>query len=117
MTKREHILVIILCAVTIWAARYAQSSHFGLYEDDYNRIPHTLSMTFGELTRQIAVSFQSLTEHGKVLHAPLSYILIFLGGKLNGLQGVYWIGFTVCVLNAWLFYYLLRRLGSHIFAL
>jgi hypothetical protein len=117
MTKREHILVIILCAVTIWAARYAQSSHFGLYEDDYNRIPHTLSMTFGELTSQIAVSFQGLTEHGKVLHAPLSYILIFLGGKLNGLQGVYWIGFAVCVLNAWLFYYLLRRLGSHIFAL
>jgi hypothetical protein len=117
MTKREHMLVIILCAVTIWAARYAQSSHFGLYEDDYNRIPHTLSMTFGELTRQIAVSFQGLTEHGKVLHAPLSYILIFIGARINGLQGVYWIGFAVCVMNAWLFYYLLRRLGSPIFAL
>jgi hypothetical protein len=117
MSKRENIMVMVLLAITIWAARYAQSAHFGLYEDDYSRTPQVLVMSWEDLAHQVFSSFQGLSEHGKQLHSPMIYTLTFLGVRLNGLQGVYWIGFVICVLNAWLFYRLLRRLGTPVFAL
>lgn len=110
-------MVIVVLAVTIWAARFAQSAHFGLYEDDYSRTPQVLVMSWGDLAQQVFSSLQGLSEHGKQLHSPMIYTLTFLGIRLNGLQGVYWIGFAICVLNAWLFYRLLRRVGMLPFAL
>ena len=117
MSKRENIMVSIVLAITIWAAHYAQSANFGLYEDDYSRTPQVLVMSWGDLAQQVFSSFQGLSEHGKQLHSPMIYTLTFLGVRLNGLQGVYWIGFAICVLNAWLFYRLLRRVGTPAFAL
>ena len=117
MSKRENIMVSVVLAITIWAARYAQSAHFGLYEDDYSRTPQVLVMSWGDLAQQVFSSFQGLSEHGKQLHSPMIYTLTFLGIRLNGLLGVYWIGFAICVLNAWLFYRLLRRVGAPAFAL
>ena len=117
MSKREHLVILFLLAVTIWAARYARSAEFGLYEDDYTYTPRALAMGWGDLAKEVAGSFNIAANHGKLLHTPVILTLNFLGGKLNGLQGVYWVGFAICVLNAWLFYWLLRRVGPPLFAL
>ena len=117
MNKRGQFIVLLAMALTLWVGRYAQSAQFGLYEDDYTRTPKALVMSGQELVQQAASSFRTLSDHGKPLHSPIIYSLSFLGGKLNGLQGIYWLGYAICLLNAWLFYCLMLRLGSAPFAL
>jgi hypothetical protein len=109
--------VLALLAATLWVGRYWYSAEFGLYEDDYTRTPQALSMTLPELGEQVIYSLTHLSDHGKPLHGVFIYTFSYLGGKLGGLQGVYWVGFSLTVLGCWLFYTLLLRLGSPGFAL
>ncbi len=100
----------MLIAVMIWAARYWHSASFGLYEDDYTRVPQALTMSVSDLRQEIVSALTTFSDHGKPLHSTLIYGLAFVGGKLGGLRGVYWVGYAIFTLNAWLFYGLLKRL-------
>lgn len=55
--------------------------------------------------------FGSLTE-GRPLHPGLIYLFSFVGGKLCGLNGVYWIGYLILTLNSFLIYTLLKRIST-----
>jgi hypothetical protein len=106
-----------LLAATLWVSRYWYSAEFGLYEDDYTRTPRAMSASLPELAHLIGENFTRLSEHGKVLQAPLLDMFSFLGAQLGGLRGLYGLGFALTVLTVWLFYAWLRRLASPAFAL
>jgi hypothetical protein len=108
-SRYRNLVVFLLLALTVWAARFWHSPSFGLYEDDYTRIPQTLSMTGMDLVDEIIQAFKLFKDHGKPLHSSVIYTLAFLGVRLGGLRGVYFISFLVVTLNASLFYSLLNR--------
>ena len=109
--------VLALLAATLWVGRYWYSAEYGLYEDDYTRIPQALAMDLPELGQRIWFALSHYTDHGKPLHAVLVYTFSYLGSKLGGLAGNYWVSFSLNLLSAWLFYRLLRRLASPAFAI
>jgi len=112
-----QVAVLALLAATLWVGRYWYSAEFGLYEDDYTRTPQALSMDLPELGQQVWFALSHFTDHGKPLHAVMIYTFSFLGARLGGLAGNYWVGFMLNLFSAWLFYRLLRRLASPAFAI
>jgi hypothetical protein len=101
---------LALLAGLVCVARYWHSGQFGLYEDDFTRIPEALTMTALGIWGRIAWSFSNWVDHGKPLHPSLIYFLTFLGGRLGGLRALYGIGYLIFTSNVFLFYALLRRL-------
>ncbi len=122
MGKRESqglkiLAIFILIAATVWVTRFWHSSQFGLYEDDYTRIPQALTMTGSELWTIIVQSFRYLVDHGKPLHPTLIYSLALIGSRISGLFGVYLVGYIIVTINAFLFYGLIKRVSEQSFAL
>ena len=122
MGKRESqglkiLAIFILIAALIWVTRFWHSPQFGLYEDDYTRIPQALAMTGSDLWQIIIQAFRHFVDHGKPLHPTLIYSLALLGGRIGDLFGVYIIGYLIVTINAFLFYYLVKRISNQTFAL
>lgn len=112
--------VFIFIALIIWVAHFCHFQSFGLYEDDFTRIPNAMGMTRTEVSNYILkliLEFRDETQ-GRPLHPGLIYGFSFLGSKLGGLQTVYLIGYAVITINAFLFYIFLMRIFPHkVFAL
>jgi hypothetical protein len=108
--------ILGLLIAVVWAARFWNSSSFGLYEDDYTRIPGVFNMTVAELGQQISFAIRNLADNAKPLHSTLIFSLAFFGNWMGGLGGIYVIGFAVVACNAVLFYFLSRRLFDELFA-
>ena len=113
----RSLTILLLIAVLIWVTRFWHSPQFGLYEDDYTRIPQALSMTGSELWKIIVQAFRYFVDHGKPLHPTLIYSLALIGGRIKGLFGVYLIGYLIVTINAFLFYWLIKRISNQTFAL
>jgi len=90
---------------------------FGLYEDDYTRIPIAIGMTGSEIWQLIKGIFLRFGEQGRPFHPSLIYFLSSIGGKIGGLTALYWIGYGIIVTNAILFYTLLKRYSHRSIAL
>jgi len=122
MGKRESegiktLAILLLIAALIWVTRFWHSPQFGLYEDDYTRIPQALAMTGSELWKIIVQAFRYFLDHGKPLHPTLIYSLALIGGRIGDLFGVYIIGYLIVTINAFLFYGLIKRISNQTFAL
>ena len=113
----RSISILLLLAALIWVTRFWHSPQFGLYEDDYTRIPQALSMTGPELWNIIVQAFRDLVGHGKPLHQTLIYSLALIGGRIGDLFGVYIIGYLIVTINAFLFYWLVKRISNQTLAL
>jgi len=113
----RSLTILILIAVLIWVTRFWHSPQFGLYEDDYTRIPQALAMTGSELWKIIVQAFRYFVDNGKPLHPTLIYSLALLGGRIGDLFGVYIIGYLIVTINAFLFYGLVKRISNQTFAL
>ncbi len=105
MGKRESegiktLATLLLIAALIWVTRFWHSPQFGLYEDDYTRIPQALAMTGSELWKIIVQAFRYFLDHGKPLHPTLIYSLALIGGRIGDLFGVYIIGYLIVTINA-----------------
>ncbi len=121
MGKRESqgiksLAIFILIAALIWVTRFWHSPQFGLYEDDYTRIPQALAMTGAELWQIIIQAFRYFVDHGKPLHPTLIYSLALIGVRINGLHGIYIIGYFIVTINAFLFFGLIKRISNQTFA-
>jgi hypothetical protein len=112
--RLNEIKVFCLLALTIWIARFWNYSNFGLYADDYRRIGRSMRMGWSEILDAIAHFFLTPGQ-GRPLHDSFIFFFSFLGAKIGGLQGVYWIGFVILTTNAFLFYLLLKRLYTEQF--
>ena len=113
----RSLTILILIAVLIWVTRFWHSPAFGLYEDDYTRIPQALAMTGSELWQIIIQAFRYFVDHGKPLHPTLIYALALIGGRMGDLFGIYIIGYLIVTINAFLFYWLIKRISNQTFAL
>jgi hypothetical protein len=108
--------IILLCLALIGISRFLFASGFGLYEDDYTRIPRALSMSGADLVREVITAFSGFVDHGKPMHPTVIYSLAILGAAINGVQGIYLIAYLVVGLNAVLFFLLMKRISSIRFA-
>jgi len=108
--------IILLCLALIGISRFLFASGFGLYEDDYTRIPRALSMSSADLAREVSSAFSGFVDHGKPMHPTVIYSLAILGAAINGVQGIYLIAYLVVGLNAVLFFLLMKRISSIRFA-
>jgi hypothetical protein len=108
----NNLKVFVLLAITIWIAYFWHSASFGLYSDDFRRVGYAMEMTWSELGRILQDLFLMKQGQGRPLHDGLIYLLSFIGFRLGGLHVVYWIGYAILTVNAFLFYTLLKRLSD-----
>jgi hypothetical protein len=71
-----------------------------------------MEMTWSELGRTLLDLFLMKQGQGRPLHDGLVYLLSFIGFRLGGLHVLYWIGYAILTVNAFLFYTLLKRLSD-----
>ena len=106
------VLICIVLGIFFWIGRYWQFRSYGLYEDDLTIIPGAVGMNFSDLFRYIGSYIAHLYGHGRPLSDSFIYLFSNLGWRLQGLQGIYLIGFLLTWLNIILFYALLRRVAT-----
>jgi len=121
LNKRSHwaqtLYVLLLCLALIGVTRFLFAAYFGIYEDDYTRIPLALKMNAPELIHQIVMAFTGFVDHGKPLHTTIIYTLAMLGVTLNGLQGIYLIAYLINGTNAILFFLLIKQISPTKYAI
>jgi len=113
----EKIAVTVLLILLIWTVRYWYSAQFGLYEDDWTLIPSAVNMSLSQILSLIGNYIGKFLGQGRPLQTSMVYLFSFLGWKIGGLQGIYWIGFGFVSLNAILFYLLVKRIGGQALAI
>ena len=50
--------------------------------------------------------------HGRPFHPYFIYVFSFVGGKLGGMQGLYWMGYLIFAANALLLHRLLLKVSG-----
>jgi len=109
--------VFLFLAVTFWIIRYWHSGAFGWYEDDLTIIPRAVTLPAPDLFAYVWSYIYHLYGHARPLSDSMIYVFSHFGWKLGGIAGAYWIGYGIQVLNILLFYLLLKRVHSRLFAL
>lgn len=116
LKRVTNLSFFVLFAVILWVARYWHSATFGLYEDDQTNIPQMVQMPWGDLLRYVGSYIIHLYGHGRPFSDSLILIFSHLGWQIADIQGMYWIGYLIEVLNVSLFYVLLQRVAGSSFA-
>jgi len=106
----QIIIILAIAAATIWLSHFSHSANFGLYEDDYTRIPWAMEMTGSELFEQIQSVFMEFKGHALPLQVSSILSFSFIGARVGDLEGIYFIGYLFLTLNACLFYALIARI-------
>jgi drug/metabolite transporter superfamily protein YnfA len=113
--------VFVLLTLVTWMARFSSSKHFGLYYEDWGRIPIAMSWTWSDWLEYIAevpdwiINFEY---EGRPLHVAGIHTFAFIGQQLGGLPAIYLIGYGIAALNTLLYYFLLKRISERpLFAL
>jgi hypothetical protein len=116
--KRVQVaLDLLLLAALFWFVRYWHSGHFGLYEDDLTLIPAAITRSFSELIQYIGTYIFNFQGHARPLSDSFIMLFSWLGWRIDGLWGIYWLGFLITVVNISLFYALMRRTSDRNLAL
>ena len=110
-------LDLLLLAALFWFVRYWHSGLFGLYEDDLTLIPVAITKSSQELIRSIGAYIVHLQGHARPLSDSFIMLFSWLGWRINGLWGIYWLGFLITVANISLFYALMHRTSDRNLAL
>jgi hypothetical protein len=114
--ERQILFDVIFLALIYWLARYFLSAGFGLYEDDFTRIPNAISMSFSKILNHL-IFLMRYYYANRPFHEGLIYLFSYLGWQIGGLQGIYWLGYILTATNILIFYILLTRLYDRSFAL
>jgi hypothetical protein len=100
----------ILLALVVWVTHFFHARQFGLYEDDWSRIPYTAGIRWLQLWRLIwASTVTPDLSQGRPLHPAFIYIFSFLGFKSGSLTGLYAIALTIAIANSLLFHSFLLK--------
>ena len=108
--NKHTLLELVFLVLILWVAHYFYFRSLGLYEDDYAQISPPLGWHLANLLSFL--KWIATWPQGRPLGFLLPSLLSFLGGKLGGLPTNYLFGFLVHTANAFLFYFLLKRIGS-----
>ncbi|HCF27334.1 MAG TPA: hypothetical protein DEV81_09065, partial [Cyanobacteria bacterium UBA11049] len=108
----------LLLAAIVWVAYFHHSAKFGLYYEDYSRIPIAMEWTWSQLWNYLAHLPEwliAMKYEGRPLHPSFIYFFSRLGEAIAGLQGIYVISYGVTTVNTFLFYSLINRLSAYPF--
>ena len=114
MSADAAVDILLLLAAT-WTCHFLQASHFGLYEDDWYRVPLVADLSLPHLWNLLRGFFAMNVGQGRPLHDVFIYLLSYLGWHLGGLAAIYWLAYGILALNVTLLYALLRRISGHRF--
>jgi hypothetical protein len=103
---------IIGIIVVNWLANYFFINDFGLYIDDYYRIP-VMMQAIREGYKAVISLILSSPLNVRPLHGDLIHAFSLLGLKLGGIPGIYLIGFLILSINSFLAFLLLRRITGN----
>lgn len=107
-------LFLLFIAIAIWVSRFLGFRSFGLYEDDFAFIGGLINLSFPELIARLQEL--NFATQGRPIGFGIDYISAWSGYQLGGLSGVYIIAYSIVLINAILFYFLLKRLLPDIYA-
>ena len=110
-TQKAILAALALSCVVLFSV-YSRVSDYGFYEDDYWGIVPWFTTPPAELWA-VTISHLETWPTGRPLNHILPKWFSWLGYHLAGIQGIYFLGFLVHSLNAFLFYLLLRRWLGH----
>lgn len=114
---KSVLLGIVLICLVNWTANFWQISRFGLYIDDYSRIPHAMETASKSLPDQLSFTFTA-DLHVRPLHNYLINGFALVGNVFGGLPGIYVIGYIISTINTLLVFFLFRRIcDKRLFAL
>ncbi len=109
----DSLQIFLLLFIIIGIGDFWYFTDFGLYEDDYDRIPFALEAGWigsgSGLGRFILNHILIEQGQGRALHDILIVIFSWIGNKLGGFHSIYLIGYFIITINACLFYTLLKR--------
>ncbi|AFY93875.1 hypothetical protein [Chamaesiphon minutus] len=105
-----EIAIFPLLVAIVWVAHFWHSASFGLYEDDWNRIPNIIGLSWQQIFTKVIFETSG---QGRPFHDGLIFLFSFLGIKIGGLQYAYAIGAAIVSANACLFYSLLNKIYSN----
>lgn len=94
-------------AIITFIAHFWYFQYFGIYEDDWIRVP-IMFQSWDEIGIKIIKYIYKWPE-GRPLHFILPIMIGGLNAKLGGLPGIYLGGYLIVLANVWLFYYLVKR--------
>jgi len=115
--RHSAALQALLILLDIWVVRFWRSGEFGLYADDYSRIPLALAKSGNELITFMASNADRLIGRARPLHEISIFVFAFLGSRMAGLQGMYILAFMIIAINSILFFKLLLRIAPREIAL
>lgn len=104
----ERLTVAAILTITIWVAHFAQSAHFGLYEDDWAFIGQPMTWTLGHLKDYVWYTLQHWPQGRPIAFSAVA-LAAFLGTRIGGLEAVYLIAFALHVTNTLIVYAIVRR--------
>jgi hypothetical protein len=83
---REIATDLLLVLATTWACHFLRASQFGLYEDDWYRVPLVAELSLANLWSLLKTFLTMESGQGRPLHDVSIYVLSFLGWRLGGLS-------------------------------
>jgi hypothetical protein len=115
--RRDFSYTLGAYAWVLFVAWFQGAQSFGLYAEDFLRISRAMHLAPSEL---LQLSLAALSDpggqlygyptEGRPLHAVFIFLFSALGSRLGGLPGVYMMGYAIILVNAMLFWALVRRL-------
>lgn len=115
---RDMLVDIPLLLLATWACHFLLASHFGLYEDDWSRVPVAADISLTALSGLLKDFLTFRIGEGRPLHDCFVYLFSFIGWRLGGLEAIYWLAYAILALNVTLLYWFLRRMsGDRLLAL
>jgi hypothetical protein len=112
LAGRKTIVVAFVLACIVLISLYIRVPDYGFYEDDYWAIVPFFKAPVSKLWNN-TVSQLHLWTQGRPLNHSLPMWFSWAGYGLGGVQGIYFLGFLVQSLNAFLLYLLLRKWLDH----
>lgn len=106
--KNVMLCIVFICLVN-WTANFWQISRFGLYIDDYSRIPQAIETSSKSFSDQLSFVFNA-DLRVRPLHNYLINGFALVGNKLGGLRAIYVIGYIISTVNTLLLFFLFRRI-------
>lgn len=108
--QKNDLISLLVLAFILWVVHYWNVNSYGLYEDDLTIIPQAIQMSIEELVKHVSNYILSFEGQGRPLHHSFIFLFSNIGFRINGLSGIYLLGFMIELLNGFFLYLLVRRI-------
>ena len=108
---KSSLQIFILLFVVNWIAHFLYFESLGLYEDDYVYVTYPMGWSTNDLWQAISSNLTHWPQ-GRPLGFSIPELINFVGYRLGGLPAIYVAGAIIVTLNAFLFYLILKSIGS-----